>query len=207
MVITWHGQNCFKVAASRGKEGSLALIIDLFSKETGLKPPKSDADVLIFSSIKEPQAEAGSFVITGPGEYDVKGAYIQGMAAPGKKEGGDTIYVIDAEDMRLCHLGGIKQPELTSEQLEEIGEVDILFLPVGGGDGLDAKGAIKIMSQIEPKITIPMNYKVPGLKEKADDLGEFLKALGIKSIPPQDKLSMKKRDLPADEAKIIVLNP
>ena len=112
-----------------------------------------------------------------------------------------------AEDLKLCHLGDLGQEELTEEQLEKIGEVDILMIPIGGTYTISAKEALKIMSQIEPRITIPMHYALPKLKIKLDGLDKFLKSLGIKSITPENKLSIKKKDISPEEAKIIVLKP
>lgn len=203
MNITWHGQSCFKIAAQKSKDGAVNILIDLFSKEIGLRPPKSDCDISISTSNSAPKdASSGSFVIDGPGEYDVKGVSVSGIA---NKE--NTIYVIEAEDIKICHLGILAQNELSSTQLDEIGDVDVLMLPVGDSNAIDAKGAIKIMSQIEPKITIPMYYKLPGLKEKLDGVDVFLKALGIKSLASQPKLSIKKKDISVEEAKIVVLTP
>jgi L-ascorbate metabolism protein UlaG (beta-lactamase superfamily) len=103
-------------------------------------------------------------------------------------------------------LGKLSQKELTTEQLEEIGDVDILMVPVGGGESIVSKDALKIMEQIEPKLVIPMYYKVSGLKEKLEDVSDFLKSLGIKALPAIDKLVIKKKELSEEEAKIIVLN-
>lgn len=208
MNITWHGQTCFRIITQKLKEGPVNILIDPFEKEVGLRVPKTDSDILLITSQNKPcsfctpkKGEDRPFMITGPGEYDIKGAYVKGLSG-GK---GHTIYVIDVEDMRICHLGLAVEEELTDKQIEEIGEVDILMVPVGGGESVDGKGAIKIMSQIEPRITIPMYYNLPGLKEKLEPIDNFLKALGIKSLPPQAKLSVKKKDLPSDEAKIIAL--
>ena len=109
--------------------------------------------------------------------------------------------------MKICHLGSLDQGELASKELEAIGDVDILMVPIGGKEALDTKEAIKIMSQIEPKIVIPMYYKIPGLKIALDGLDKFLKSLGIKKIESLPKLSIKKKDLPEEEAKIITLKP
>jgi L-ascorbate metabolism protein UlaG (beta-lactamase superfamily) len=116
-----------------------------------------------------------------------------------------TIYILEAEELRICHLGQLRQKELTSEQVEKIGKIDVLMLPIGGGKTLNAKEAIKVMSQIEPKIIIPMYYKIPGLKEKIDSLDEFLKTIGVKPLEALSKLSIKKKDIVAEQAKIIVL--
>jgi L-ascorbate metabolism protein UlaG (beta-lactamase superfamily) len=91
--------------------------------------------------------------------------------------------------------------------VDAIGDIDVLMIPVGGTYTVSAKEAIKIMSQIEPRIIIPMHYHIPKLKIKLDPVNKFLKAFGIKSLTPVKKLSLKKKDIHTDEAKIITLEP
>ncbi len=110
-------------------------------------------------------------MIEEPGEYEVKDIFIQGIPSfhdeeEGKKRGQNTIYTIEAEGIRLCHLGDLGQKELNSDQLEKIGDIDILMVPVGGVYTINSKGAAKIISQIEPRLIIPMHYHIPRLKIK-----------------------------------------
>ena len=195
MNINWYGQTCFKISVSRAKE-SQDIIIDPPTKDSGLRGPKLEADILLSTDQKEKISQGNYFLIAGPGEYDIKGIYIQGTKAENA-----TIYIIEAEGMKLCHLGRITQKELTSEQIELIGEVDILFLPIG----IDSKKSVKIMSQIEPKVIIPSYYKISKSKEKLDSINSFLKVLGIKKLEKTPKLSIKAKDLPKEEVKIIGL--
>ncbi len=217
MTILWHGQSCFQIIARREKNNQVLIVIDPFSEEIGLRVPKMEADILLvthqhrdYNNIK---AVSGSpFLIEGPGEYEIKEVTLQGIPAwhdnlLGKERGVNTIYTIEVEGMRLCHLGDLGQKELTADQLEKIGEVDILMIPVGGIYTISSKEAPKIMAQIEPKIIIPMHYQIPKLKIKLDGLDKFLKTMGIKSIESLPKLSIKKKDLSEEEAKIIVLKP
>jgi len=218
MTINWYGQSCFQISLSQGKNNLVSIIIDPFEENIGLKlPRKLEADVVLVThehpdhnNIK--RVNSSPFVINGPGEYDIKGAYIQGISgyhddSQGKERGNVTIYTIEAEELKLCHLGDLGQKELSSDQLERIGDVDILMIPTGGIFTIDGKTAVKIMSQIEPKITIPMHYKIPNLKIKLEGLDNFLKPLGIKKLEPIPKLSIKKKDISSEEAKIIVLQP
>ncbi len=200
MIITWYGQNCFRIISQKAKDSSINILIDLFDKETGLRSPKLESDILLMTQNNKAKT-ANSFLINGPGEYDVKGVYIKGISS--SKE--NTIYVIETEEIKICHLGLLNQEELNPNQLEKINGTDILMIPIGGNQTLDAKMAIKIMSQIEPKIIIPMYYKIPKLKIKLDGLDNFLKVLGIKSLQTLPKLSIKKKDISKEEAKIIVL--
>jgi len=218
MNITWHGQTCFRINSQKNKNGTVSILINPFDEGPGFRPPKLDADVLLLSNIPE-QASKGkklssidknNFLISGPGEYDIKGIYFQGIRAKSKTGKQETvIYTIKGEEIKICHLGRLGQEELSSEQIEKIGEIDILMIPIGGGDALNVKEAIKIMVQIEPKIIIPMYYQAPEANlpndKKSSSLNEFLKNLGIKSLEPLAKLSIKKKDISSEESKIIVL--
>jgi L-ascorbate metabolism protein UlaG (beta-lactamase superfamily) len=108
-------------------------------------------------------------------------------------------------------LGGLNQTELTSKQVEEIGDADILMIPVGNIDTIDSKDASKVVSQIDPRIVIPMNYKIPKLKldkkNEAESVDKFLKVMGKKEVEPQDKFIVRERDLSDKGLEIIVLNP
>jgi len=216
MQINWKGQSCFQISASQGKNNQVSIVIDPYSEDVGLKVPKLEADVLLVShdhhDHNNVKAVGGNpFLVQGPGEYEVKEVFIQGIpafhdSASGREKGTNTIYTIEAEDLKICHLGDLGQKELTPEQIEKIGEVDILMIPVGGVYTISAKEAVKIMSQIEPSIIIPMHYQLPKLKIKLDGLDNFFKVMGIKKLDPLAKLSIKKKDILSEEAKIIVLN-
>jgi L-ascorbate metabolism protein UlaG (beta-lactamase superfamily) len=217
MQIIWHGQSCFEIITTPAKNSQVKIIIDPFSEEIGLRLPKMEADILLVShqhyDHNNKKGVAGSpFLVEGPGEYEIKNIFITGIRSwhdisQGKERGENTIYTIETEEMRLCHLGDLGQKELEEEQLEKIGDIDVLMLPVGGTYTVSGKEAANIMSQMEPKITIPMHYHIPKLKIKLDGLDKFLKLLGIKSIEPVNKLSLKKKDIPEGEAKIIILKP
>ena len=215
MQLIWKGQSCFEISSSQGKDNRVTIVIDPFDEDTGLRLPKLEADVLLIThqhhDHNNKKAVSGNpFLIDGPGEYEVKGVFVQGIqafhSASGEKDQ-NTIYTISVEDLRICHLGDLGQKELTPEQVEQIGEVDILLIPVGGVFTISAKEAVKIMSQIEPSIIIPMHYQIPKLKIKLEGLDKFLKTMGMKSAIPLDKLTIKKKDIISEEAKIVVLNP
>ncbi|MBZ9572066.1 MBL fold metallo-hydrolase [Patescibacteria group bacterium] len=217
MQIIWHGQSCFQIIASFGKGNRVNIIVDPFSEDIGLKLPSLEADILLVSHYHHDhdnvKAVKGSpFLITGPGEYEIKNVFIQGIPAfhddsKGRKRGEVTIFTIETEGMRLCHLGDIGQRELNPDQLEKIGQIDILMIPVGGIYTISSKEASKIISQIEPKIVIPMHYQVPRLNIKLESLDKFLKTMGQKSIEPLVKLFVKEKNLPTEEMKIVILKP
>jgi len=192
-------------------------VIDPFDETIGLRLPSLEADILCVShqhhDHNNAKAVSGNpFLIEGPGEYEIKEVYIEGIpsfhdSSLGKERGLNTIYTIEAEEIRICHLGDLGQKELTEEQLEKIGEIDILMIPIGGVYTIGVKEAVRIMSQIEPNIIIPMHYQIPKLKLKLDGVDKFLKTMGIESISPLPKLSIKKKDILSEEAKIIILQP
>jgi len=216
MKITWHGQSCFKITSQKTKDEKISIIIDPFSKETGLGVIKAEADIVLVSHDHEDHnniktISGNPFVIKGPGEYEISEVFVEGIDAfhdntQGKERGRITIYTIEIENIRICHLSDLGQSELTSNQIDAIGEIDILLIPIGGKYTVSAKEAVKIMSQIEPKITIPMHYALPKLKYKLEKLEEFLNILGIKKIEPEAILSIKKKDISEEEAKVIVLS-
>ena len=218
MNINWYGQSCFQISSNQGKNNHVSTLIDPFEESIGLRlPRKLEADAVLIThnhfDHNNVKAVSGQpFVASCPGEYDIKGIFIQGIPAfhdnvQGKERGRTTIYTIEAEEIKLCHLGDLGQKELTAEQLDKIGDVDILMIPIGGFFTIDAQEAVKIMAQIEPKIIIPMHYRIPNLNIKLDGLDKFLKIVGVKKIEPLFKFSIKEKDLPKEEVKIIVLQP
>jgi L-ascorbate metabolism protein UlaG (beta-lactamase superfamily) len=212
MEITYLGHSSFKI---RGKDATL--VTDPYnSAMVGLSYPKTEADIVTVSHQHKDHSDAtqicGSpFVISGPGEYEVKGVLIFGIAtfhdsASGSQRGKNTIFAIEMDGLRLAHLGDLGH-KLTAEQLEELNGVDILFVPVGGVYTLNAEEAVAVISQIEPKIVIPMHYRPAGAKstlaESLDDVSAFLKAIGAENAP-LSKLVVSRDKLP-EERQIIIL--
>lgn len=209
MHIIWHGQSCFKI---QGKEA--ILITDPFGKETGLKPIRSHADIITIShnhpshnnwqTIKDSPK-----IILGPGEYDIKKVNILGISSfHDKKEGGkfglNTIYLIEMDGIRICHLGDLGH-KLSDTQLDQIDGVDILMIPVGETNLISVREAIEIINEIEPKIVIPMHYKIPRLKAKLAKLEKFCNEMGVKAKNTIPKLTIKQKDLPKEEQEVIIL--
>ena len=215
MNIVWHGHSLFQITTNPQKNSPIKIVVDPYDKSIGLRVPKLEANILLITHQHNDhnniKAVSGNpFLIEGPGEYDVKNVFIEGIPSfhddsQGEKRGENTIYVIESEDLRICHLGDLGQKELTEQQLEKIGDIDILMIPVGGTYTISVQETGKIMSQLEPHITIPMHYGLPNLKIKLDPISKFLKAFGLKSLSPIKKLSIKKKDIASDEAKIIIL--
>jgi len=211
MTITWYGHSCFKIVNQGGR---LTIILDPFDKSIGLTPPRGTFDIVTVSHQHQghnniQSAGSQSFMIGNPGEYEIKGASIFGLssfhdATEGKDQGQNTIYIIEMDKIRLCHLGDLGQP-LTNNQLEEIGEVDILMIPVGGQKTIDAPKAVAIVEQIEPHIIIPMHYKLPGLKEDLDSVDKFLKEMGVSQKTTVERLVLKKKELITKEMEVVVM--
>src|SRR3989344_5456089 len=154
--------------------------------------------------------DGSPFIIDNLGEYEKNGVFVQGIDSfhddvEGKERGRNTIFIIEAEDMRFCHLGDFGQKELTDEQLDKIGRVDILMVPVGGTFTIDGHEAAKVIGQIEPKIVVPMHYALPKLKVELDEVEKFLKAMGKNNGQPVDKLTIKQSALPKEGAMEIVV--
>ncbi len=216
--ITWAGQSCFQISLAASKDGASDIVIDPFDEKIGLKMPGFNADILLVShshadhnNIKGIKGKP--FVIEGPGEYEKNGVFVQGIDSfhddvDGKEHGRNTMFVIEAEDMRICHLGDLGQKQLTDDQLEKIGHVDILMIPVGGKHTISSSEALKLIGQIEPKIVIPMHYGLPKLKIDLEGVEAFLKAMGKKETPVQDKLTIKASALPKEsDMEIVILQP
>ena len=219
MQIVWKGQACFSIAITRGKQEPVKILIDPFEESLGLKLPSQEADIVLvthshFDHNNVKVVEGDPFIIDSPGEYEVKSVFVQGIATfhddvEGKERGLNTVYTITAEGITLCHMGDFGQKELTPEQVEKIGQVHVLLIPVGGTYTINGREAGKIISQIEPKIIIPMHYALPKLKPNLAKVDEFLQAMGKKGLEPQAKLSLKARDVAGEkeEAEIVVLKP
>lgn len=214
MKIAWYGHACFRLIVKTKNGDKITIITDPFSKEIGLTPPRASADIVTIShdhydhnNIKTVAGEP--FVIEGPGEYEVKGIFIKGIysfhdTSQGEERGANTIYIIESENIKICHLGDLGQKELSSNQLDKIGEVDILMVPVGGIYTINGSEAIGIINQIEPKIVIPMHYKIPKLNLKLNNVDKFLEEIGAKKETVEEFL-IQKRDLPEEEMKVVVM--
>ena len=213
MEISYLGHSSFKI---RGK--NVTVVLDPFDpKLLGLKFPQVNADIVTVSHghpdhnfLSGVNAEA--FIINGPGEYEIKGTSILGLSSfhddkQGAEKGKNTIYELRMDGLSLVHLGDLGH-KLTDAMTEALDGVDILFVPVGGFYTMGLTEVQETINQLEPKIIIPMHYRVPGLNaaiaEKLLPLEEFLKAVGKTDIVPLDKLSVTKDKL-TEETQIVVL--
>lgn len=217
MDITWYGQSCFLV---KGKGAAVA--IDPFA-DIGLREPKLEADVLLVShdhfdhanvSAVSGRAAAGPYVVDTSGEYEAGGVMIEGIPTyhddkQGADRGRNTAYSFRVDGLHLVHLGDLGHV-LDEDTVERIGDVDVLFVPVGGHFTIDAKAAAEVVKLLQPRITVPMHYQVPKLKIKElAPVDPFLKEVGGKVRKLEKKtFKLKAADLPENESLVVVFpNP
>jgi len=211
MEIGWHGYSCFRLT----ERNSASIVTDPFDKSIGLTAPRLKADVVTISHKAPGHSNSdivkGARTITGPGEYEIGGVFITGVNTSSTKPETDsetfvnTAYVIDYKSTSVCHLGDINTiPSQT--QIEALGTVDVLLIPVGGGKGLNAAQAAEIISLIEPSIVVPMHYRIGNIKVTLDPLSRFLKEMGLSKINPEPNLKVVKSSLP-EETQVRVLDP
>jgi len=213
MIITWQGHSCFKIQDKVGPEG-VTLVTDPFGKNIGLKIPNFEADIITISHDHDDhnnrEALRGKpFIIDCAGEYDFKGVLIEGIDSyhdekNGAERGNNIMYRIEIDDISIAHLGDLGQI-LDNTQLEKLVGTDILLIPVGGKYTLDAKKAVEVISQIEPRIVIPMHYKTKDLKIDLDEIDKFIKELGL-TPTYEEKLKISKKDLPQEDMELVILS-
>ena len=209
MDISWLGHSCFRI---KGKQ--VTVITDPYSPDLGYSLNKTEANIVTVSH----QHPGHSYVqginndprlVTGPGEYEIKGVLITGISTfhdqeQGQKRGKNTVYLIEVDEVSVCHLGDLGHA-LTAEQVEEIDDVDVLLLPVGGLSTINASMAAEVVRQIEPKAVIPMHYKTEALNWELEPVDKFLKEIGVNEIEPQPKLSFTQSNLPIS-TQVFLLN-
>lgn len=209
MEITHLGHSSFKI---RGKQASL--VTDPFSPAmTGLKFPKVEAEIVLISHQHEDHNQASLVggnprVFAGPGEYEVLGVKILGLATfhdekKGSERGKNTVFQIKMDGLTLVHLGDLGE-KLTSQLVEALNGVDLLLIPVGGVYTINGQSAAEVVAQLEPKLVIPMHYQTPVLKFELEPVEKFLKEMGKEEVKPQPKLVIGKDKLP-EETEVIVL--
>lgn len=174
--------------------------------DSGFALGKQPAEIVTLSRSDDPrysyvEAAGGEAMVLGaPGEFEIGGVLVTATAIP-RADGSRTVsFVVEIDGIRVGHLG---LP--TSASLGELKAVDILLLPVGGDGSLNAVAAADVMTRVEPKVAIPMHYRVGPERLELDELEKFLKETGTKP-EPQPKLSVTRSGLPAD-LTVVVLEP
>lgn len=217
MIITYLGHSCFKL---EGKENQAVLITDPFNADYGLKVPKMEADILTISHEHKDHSNAEAvkvtdgkpFTINMAGEYEIKGVLIYGIPSyhdneQGVKRGANIIYRIEMDNISIAHLGDLGHIP-SNEIFEKLEGVDVLLIPVGGTYTIGAKEAANIISQIEPRIVVPMHYNDNNLKmDDIDTVEPFLKEMGVSKPESINKLKLTKNDLPQGTMQVVVMSP
>lgn len=208
MIITHHGKQFFKL-----QTGDMVLALNPISKESKFKTTGFGANIAMISE-NHPDYNGGElveyagrkpFIINGPGEYEVSDIMIQGFLSrgtDGKTDLINTIYYFEFDGIKILYLGAMYQPELTVEARQGIGDVDMVFVPIGGTTVLGAAAAYKIAKSFGPKVIIPMDY---GNDQEKTALTDFLKESGSGNVSPVDKLTVKSKDISGKELEVIVI--
>jgi len=215
MDINWYGLSCFRI-----REGGVTILCDPFDKAIGVTMPKVRADVVTIShdqaghnAIERTTGEPK--IIAGPGEYETRNVFITGATTYHHKQSANAnernvIFFFDFGGLVVGHLGDLGEV-LSQSAVDDlkVGEIDVLFVPVGGGATLDATHAVEIISVFEPKIVIPMHYQHPGLDAtlaaQLDPVDKFLKEFGAGIPEPQETLKVAKSNLP-EETEVMLLS-
>ncbi len=207
MEITWYGQSCFRMT----ERATLAIVTDPYSAGAGLEPPKLKADVVTISRDHPRHNNVNAIIgaqrgdvrkITGPGEYEMGGVFITGVAMRPEKKGANqkcTVYAFNFDGLSVAHLGGLSFVP-TQSQIDALETVDVLLVPISGDDELNPAQAAEVISMIEPSLVVPMGY---GPKSK-DSLNKFLKEMGLTNPQMQDALKVTRSSLPEDTQVILL---
>ncbi len=208
MDVTWLGHASFRL---RGKTASV--LTDPYPPALGPKLNRLEADLVTFSHGHENHSYRGAltgdpFVVEGPGEYEVAGVLVRGFPtfhdrANGTELGRNTVYLIELDDVRVCHLGDLGH-RLLDETLDALSDIDLLLIPVGGGQTLNAHQAAEVARQVEPRVVVPMHYAQAAIRAQLDSLDVFLKEMGVSEANPMSKLSVQASSAEA-EARVAVL--
>lgn len=208
MEIVYLGHSCFRL---RSREATI--VTDPYQKSAGYSLGRPSADIVTISHRHPGHDNAAAVggeprVIDGPGEYEIKGVVITGIrtyhdAGGGKTLGKNTAYLIETEDVVVCHLGDLGHV-LTTAQAEAMSDVDVLLVPVGGGSTINAAQAAEVISLVEPKLVIPMHYRTPATTAELDPVERFLREMSAPNLEAQPKLTVTASSLP-EELQVVLL--
>ena len=211
MDINWLGRSCFRI---RGRQATI--VTDPYSAEFGEMPGKPTARIVTVchqhpSNCNVADVGDDPRAVIGPGEYEISGVLIVGVGTfhddqRGAERGKNTVYLMDVDEVSLCHLGDLGHP-LGAEHMEELESVDVLFVPVGGGSTINGSAAAAIVRQLEPRLVVPMHYRT-GTGTAGSGLApveDFLKEMGLKDVESQPKLTVTRSNLPLT-TQVVVLD-
>ena len=209
MEIYWSGHSCFRIKGS-----NTTVITDPYSPDTGYSLGQPIANIVTISHSHPNHSYIQGItnqprVVSRPGEYEISNVLIIGIGSfhdgeGGKNRGKNTVYLMDIDEISICHLGDLGHV-LSPEQLEEIDKVDVLLIPVGGASTINASLAAEVVRQLEPKIVLPMHYKTEVSRPDLEPVGRFLKEMGTGEVIPRPKLTISKSNLPPT-TQVFLLN-
>ncbi|HMN14421.1 MAG TPA: MBL fold metallo-hydrolase [Bellilinea sp.] len=210
MEITWYGHSCFRIT-----ERNMATVVtDPFdSKVIGYNPLKLKGDIVTVSHEKPGHQYSAAvkpepFVIDGPGEFEVGGVFITGIqTSKASKENGkvrNIIYMIDYNGITILHLGGIDRVP-TQTEVEDLGPVNVVLVPIGGEPGLTASKAAEVISLLEPNVVIPMHYATPDSKITLDPVAKFLKEMGLAEMAISPSYKANSLSALPEETQVVLL--
>lgn len=214
MELTWYGLGCFRIA----ERGYPAIVIDPFvEEETGLSLPKGRADIVISSVLMDAPEEVHwkglrgvTHTLAGPGEYEIGGVFVTGIMTfrdckRGMELGQNIVYSINVNGVVICHLGELGSTP-TQAQIEAMGEVNVLLVPVGIPNELNPMLASEVVSLIEPDIVVPMHYTTPGLLSERGTVSRFLKEMGVAESNALPSLKVSSGG-ESEETQVILMEP
>ena len=210
MQIYWHGFTCVRIEASYGDKES-TLVTDPYESNRGLRFPRTlTPDIITLSKRVEKDFEPGAFpnepfIISTPGEFEVQGIFVYAIPITqnDEKDYGKIMYRFEVEDITMGFIGEMHRA-LAEDEVERLGNIDILLIPVGGGNYMTSKQAVETISLVEPRMVIPLAHHVSGIKEKLGTADNFCKEI-VCQRQDANKLKIKKKDLSADELVVTVL--
>lgn len=207
MEITWYGLSCFRITERK----HATVVTDPYSDKIGLPALKLKSDVITISHDASGHSDISSVsgwehVIDGPGEYEIGGVFMTGIKTNHNAEANrNMLYLFDYNGLTVAHLGDMKKvPSQT--QIDALEQVNILLVPVGGGNSLNAAQAAELVSMLEPNIVIPMHYQIPGLQLELETVDRFLKEMGVSEPTEEDSLKISLTNLP-EETETVILTP
>ena len=211
MEITWYGHACFRLT----ERGMANVVTDPYDNSVaGYDTLKLRAEIVTIShdapGHNHVSAVRGkNHILTGPGEYEIGGVFITGVQTNGKKKRSsdeirNTLYVFDYDGITIAHLGDLQRVP-TQTEVEALGTVNVVLVPVGGGGGLTSSKAVEVVSLLEPNIVIPMHFGTPQSKFKLAPVSKFLKEMGLSDLEPQDSFKVARTTMP-DETRVVVLS-
>ncbi|MCA9953806.1 MAG: MBL fold metallo-hydrolase [Anaerolineales bacterium] len=207
MEITWYGLSCFRLTERK----HATVVTDPYNGNLGLPGLKLKADVVTVSHHAPGHNYADGVsgmqhTLDGPGEYEIGNVFITGIVTKGAAKTYDNvIYLFDYDGLKIAHLGDLDKVP-TQTEIEALEEVNVLLLPVGGGNSLNAAQASELVSLLEPNIVVPMHYQLPGLNLELEGVDRFLKEMGVTDPTEEDSLKISLGSLP-EETETVILTP